>query len=286
MLPRVLWVALIGLVVLLADSIPRLMASDWEGLPVQQVRHQPEESQQEAIDPAVLGEMLPQKAGEPYSSQKIRESIERLFATGRFTDVRVDAVREDGGAVLTFLTKSAYFIGAVKFRGVAAPPTVRQLHSASHFELGHLFSEEAVSEAIEGLRRLLEEDGYFDARIAPSYETHPDTQQIDVTFDIHTGKRARFGEVVVTGSPVFPAARLLKQAKWKRGKSFTASLVQNGLGRIQKLYQQGDYLDASVEITQRRFRPEGNLADLELATATPAPCLRNSFVISILLRIS
>src|SRR5450759_4393032 len=88
LLSKVLEVALIGLAALLADNSPRLMASDWEGLPVQQVRHQPEEPQQKAIDPAVLGEILPQKAGEPYSSQKIRESIERLYATGRFTDVR------------------------------------------------------------------------------------------------------------------------------------------------------------------------------------------------------
>ena len=242
-----------------------------DGLLVKAVRHRPEEPQQRPLDPTLLAEILPQKAGAPYSSEKIRESIQRLYATGRFADIQVDAEQEEGGVGVTFLTKSAYFIGSVQVLGVVAPPRETQLRSATHFELGLPFSEDAIPEAIDGLDRVLEENGYFQAEITTNRQPHPDTQQMDITFEVRTGKRARLGDVVVSGSPVFPKATLLKEAQWKPGKPFTDALVQNGLDRIRKLYQNSEYLEASIAITERRFHPDTNSADLELAITSGPP---------------
>lgn len=254
-----------GLVILLAVNGRCLLSADWEGLTVKEVRHRPEEAQQQAMTSAALQDLVPQKSGEPYSSAKIRQSIERLYATGRFTDIRVDSSAADSGVILTFLTKTAYFIGSVQVRGVAAPPGEGQLRSATHFELGHLFLQDDVPVAIEGLRRVLEDDGYFQPQIVPSYQTHPDTQQIDVTFDVRAGRRARLGKVEFRENPVFPPAKLIREAKWKTGKPLTLALVQNGLERIRKLYQKEDYLTVSIAIATKKFNPGNNSADLELA---------------------
>lgn len=250
--------------VLLAVSGLPLYGADFEGVPVKEIRQQPEEAAQQPLSPAELQELLPQKTGEPYSSSKISESIQRLYATGRFSDIQADATRETGGVILRFLTKSAYFIGAVQVRGVEAPPGESQLRSATHLELGRTFSEDRIPESIESLRRVLQDDGYFRAEITPEYERHPETQQIDITFDVRTGARAQLGSVQFSGSPIFSPGKLMRQAKWKRGKPLTSAIIQAGLERIRKLYQQENYLAASLAVTARRFDAEKNAADLEL----------------------
>ena len=160
---------LIGLAVLLAGSFERLPAQDaareLEGAPVLAVRHETEDPRRIAMDSVALARIIAQQPGQPYSTPKIRESIERLFATGRFADIRVDAVREAGGVVLTFLTRGRYFLGAVFVRGVPAPPSESQLRAATRLQLGQPFSEEELPTAIEGLRRALESEGYFQADI-------------------------------------------------------------------------------------------------------------------------
>lgn len=258
------WAGLFLLHLLVAAGLQPLRGENWEGLPVLAVRQQPDHPQEATLEPAELERIVSQKPGQPYSTQKIRESIERLFATGRFADIRVDAERELGGVVLTFLTQSRYFIGTVAIQGVEAPPSDSQLRAATRLQLGHPFSEDALSQAVEGLRRALEEDGYFQCTIVPALQPHPDTQQIDILFQVRAGERARLGEITVTGKPVFSAERLTRQAKWKAGKSFTSKMVQDGLTRIRKLYRQENYLEVSLRLTRRLFHPQNNGVDLEL----------------------
>src|SRR5215469_14540184 len=60
-----------------------------------------------------LQELLAVKQGQPLRDVAVRATIERLFATGRYSDIQVDARSSDGGVVLRFLTKSRWFIGDV-----------------------------------------------------------------------------------------------------------------------------------------------------------------------------
>jgi outer membrane protein insertion porin family len=263
-LPRVVWIAQIVLA-LLAVCGPRLMGADWEGLPVKEIRHQAEGSGLPTIPTGALEDLVPQKTGEAYRSELVRQSIERLYATGRFTDIRVDASGDERGVIVTFLTRSAYFVGTIRIPDVAAPPGESQLRAATHLELGRVYSPDVIPAAVDGLRRVLEEEGYFHPQISPIYNMHPDTQQIDITFDVTTGPRARLGMISLTGAPVLPVERLLRAAGWKTGKPFTLALVQSGLEGIRKLYRREHYLGASVEITAKKYQTVENRADLDLA---------------------
>ena len=231
------------------------------------VRHQPENPQQLALDAADFEQIVVQNPGQPYSARKVGESIERLYATGRFADIRVDARQQDGGVVLAFETKGNYFVGFVAVRGVASPPGESQLLTAARLQLGQLFSEEDVQVAIGGLRQVLEDEGYFQAEIVPRYQRYPETQQIDIIFEVRTGKRAYLGTVSVSGDPVFAADTLIRQAKWSRGKPFTADRLRRGLTRIREWYLEELYLEASVAVAQKRFQPQSNQVDLELEVA-------------------
>ncbi|OFV98327.1 MAG: outer membrane protein assembly factor BamA [Acidobacteria bacterium RIFCSPLOWO2_02_FULL_61_28] len=257
----------LGLRPLPAQEASQQLGQELENTPVLAIRHQPEVPQEAALEPAALERIVPLQTGQPYSSRKIRESIERLFATGRFADIQVDARREPGGVVVSFLTKGRYFVGAVRVRGVPAPPSEALLRATTRLQLGQVFSDEDLPAAVEGLRRALETEGYFQSQIVPRPEPRPETQQVNVTFEVQPGERARFGNVVVTGAPVFPADQVIRQTRWKSGKSFTSKEVQDGLARLQDLYRRENYLEASLRIGRRTFDPQTRRVDLELEVA-------------------
>ena len=44
-------------------------------------------------DQKLMGNLIAQKSGQPFDRDKVRESMQVLYATGRFADVRVEAQR-------------------------------------------------------------------------------------------------------------------------------------------------------------------------------------------------
>src|SRR3990167_6466376 len=149
----------------LGQGLGQELAPELENMPVLTIRHRPEAPPEAGLEPAALERIVPLQPGQPYSARKIRESMERLFATGRFADIQVDARRGPGGGVVSFLTKGRYFVGAVRVRGVPAPPSEGMLRATTRLQLGRVFSDEDLSVAVEGLRRALETEGYFQSRI-------------------------------------------------------------------------------------------------------------------------
>jgi outer membrane protein assembly factor BamA len=92
---------------------------DFEGRPVQTIEFEP---QQQPYSREYLEEILPVKTGQPLQLEQVRAAIDRLYATGRYADIRVDAQDASGGVLLRFLTRGNYFIGRVTVEDIPAPP--------------------------------------------------------------------------------------------------------------------------------------------------------------------
>ena len=243
---------------------PLLFAADWEGLPVVAVQFQPQNSERLLMPIATLQELIPQKTGQPFRGADIRESIHRLFATGRFADVQADAQPSGDGVSITFLLKSRYFIGLVNVQSDVSPPSTNQLHNATQLRLGQLFDEAQIQPAVEGLRRILEQEGYFQPRIEPHWQPNPQTQQVNLDFVVQAGEQARIGQVIVTGNSVLPPQVLIRQANWDAEEKADSSSVEKGLAGIRKYYQDNDYLAARLLLENKQFHPDSNRVDLQL----------------------
>ena len=63
----------------------------------------------------------PRKIGEPLDAAKISESLKRLYATGRFAELRAEGAPEGDGVSLTFVARAQYFIGIVTAEGNPGP---------------------------------------------------------------------------------------------------------------------------------------------------------------------
>src|SRR5579863_6795332 len=95
----------------------------YEGKQVLTIQFEPKE---QPLDPSELHDILPMKKDQPFHMADARASIERLFATGRYADIQVDAepytegTRE--GVIVRFLTKNSWFIGGVTAGGKISSP--------------------------------------------------------------------------------------------------------------------------------------------------------------------
>jgi len=249
-------------------AISSAHAADWEGKKIVKVSHQTATSGERQLTDSELADALTIRVGDVYNSRKISESIERLFLTGRYVDIRATADAEVDGVALTFVTTGQYFVGSVNVRGVKAPPTETQLRVATRLELGAPIAEGTLEAAGDGMKRLLADQGYFQPKITWAESRNPESQQSSIEFTVASGERARLGAVSFEGTPVFPPARLLDKADWHEGDHVNAAFLQNGLSRLRDMYRGENYLQAKVELTQRNYHADSNRLDWVI-TVTP-----------------
>src|SRR3984893_3225047 len=82
-------------------------ASDYEGKTIARILFVPRE---QPVDPDELHRILPVKERTPLRLDDVRAAIGRLYATGTYADIKVDAEVRDGEIILRFITQNKWFI--------------------------------------------------------------------------------------------------------------------------------------------------------------------------------
>jgi len=202
------------------------------------------------------------KIGDPLTRDTLRDAMKALFASGRFSDIQAEVNRTPTtGIRLRLLTVANLFMGMVKVEGVSTNPSPTQLVSATRLQLGELYSGEKIDNAVAGIRRVLEENGFHEAKITAS-EQRDDTQhQVNLSFQIAPGARAVVGEVSVEGDASYSKSEIKDIAKLHSGDRVISSRITRALQRIRARYQKEDRLLAQVSLADRVYRPERNAVD-------------------------
>ncbi len=228
------------------------------GLPIDQLELPgvpPEET-------ASLLAATPLKIGEPLTREALHDAMQALFATGRFSDIQAEANRtETTGVRLRFITVANFFVGMVAIEGVSTNPSANQLASATRLQLGELYSREKVDRALEGIQRVLEENGFHRSRVTFSEKHDEQQHQVNMTFHVVLGARAIVGEITVEGDAGYSEAEIREIAKLHSGDPVASSRITRALQRIRSRYQKQDRLLAQVEVASRTYRPERNTVD-------------------------
>jgi outer membrane protein insertion porin family len=232
--------------------------------------------------PDVLGEaqrkvyldLVPQKVDQPLDRQKVRESLQALYATGRFADVRAEADRTgDGKVALSFRTKPNYFVGDVSVEGNPSHPTAGQIINASKLDLGAMFSRDELDRALEIVRQLMQQNGYYRSKVTTREIEHPETSEIDVVFQIESGPSAHVGTVTVKGNQTYSQQQIQDIAKIHPGDQVTAARTTNALERLRKKYQKQERWLTQVRISSQVYNPVTNAVDYAFEVV-PGPKIR------------
>lgn len=252
------WLFLPTLLLLCSRLLPAV-PSDYEGRPVAAVRFDPPT---QPLSPAELNLLAGIQPGEPLRLSLVRTALQRLYSTGRYEDIEVDARMEGDAVVITFLTRQNWFISRISIEGVREPPNREQLLSATKLTLGERYTQESIPEAIAGLRQILQANGFHRPRIQPLIERYPDYDELHITFLIDPGPRAYFTRPVIQGNLKLPVEDILGATGWRRWwgllgwHPFTESRMQRGVDRVRRAYLEKDFLLAKVEVTGLEYDPE------------------------------
>ena len=251
---------LTALFLLLCAGALKGAPEDYRSLPIVSIEFVPPD---QSIALTELMSLLPFRPGERLDPALLRTAIEKLYATGRYREITLEAEKKQDGVALKFVTAGTYFIGRIAVDGVPEPPNRGQLISATKLHLGEEFNTDDLRGAAENLKAKLEANGFFEARVDPSTTYDQSREQVGIEFRVDPGPRAKFAPPTVQGLPPDEAARLMSKARWKYFGGFlgwkpvTESRVQRGLERIRRSLAKQDFLLSRV-----------TMASLDYAAAT------------------
>ncbi len=208
-----------------------------------------------------LLELLPEKVGSPLDRDQVRASIRVLYGTGRFADIQAEVTPSGSGIVLAFVTSANYFVGAVDVEGAPSRPSANQIVNSSKFQLGELYSHDKLDRALENIRQLMQENGYYKARVTAETTSNLTSQQVDILFHIDAGPQAHIGEVKVTGTSSLSSYEVQRIAHINSGDRVTAARVNESLQRLRRKFQKQNRALAQVSIAEQNYDPGKNAVD-------------------------
>jgi outer membrane protein insertion porin family len=251
-------------------------ASSYEGKTIARILFVPGE---QPVDPEELHRILPLKERTPLRLDDVRAAIGRLYATGTYSDIKVDAELKDGDLILRFITENNWFIGRVAVKGqIKGPPSAGQLANASRLELGELQTDVKMGQALNGIQQLLKSNGYYEPHVQPRFTYDPRWNQVRVDFEVESGGRARYATPTLIGDLKMPKEKVISATGWKGWlfgwRPVTQSNTQRGLGKVRKKYQSQDRLMARITLDKIDF-------DEDTRTARPVLNIRPGPKVSI-----
>jgi outer membrane protein insertion porin family len=214
-----------------------------------------------------LDRLLPLHAGSPLRREDIRQSLQKLFETGRFADIAMDAETMGDGVAVRVSTQFAYFVGGVGMEGVVDPPNRNQLLTASKLELGAPFMETQVMDSIENLQERLRANGLYRASIRYDLDRHPATEEVSVQFQLDPGPRARFDGVQLSGKFERSPAKIIRSTRWRRSLGpiqfpgwdrATEDRIQTGIERVRRDFQNQNRLQVRVTLDRLEYHDKTN----------------------------
>ncbi|MBV9499961.1 MAG: hypothetical protein JO138_11365, partial [Acidobacteriaceae bacterium] len=252
--------ASLGLLGLLIVALSQTRAQDSTGRTVTGMEYQPKDQPIYSKD---LQNALLVQIGQPLDPAQVAGTIDRLWATGLYDDIQVDAEPSAGGVTIRFITKARRFIGHVGADGdIKNPPSRAVLLSDAQLYLGQPFDPAALEAARKNLEEELNQNGLFFGTVGTTTIEDPATHQMTIRFLVYSGKRARYETPVITGKTVpLSNEAIIRATGWRWPlihvyRQVTSAFTDRGVDGIQKKYGKKDRLTATVSLTSLKYDPE------------------------------
>lgn len=210
--------------------------------------------------------IITQQTGEPLDATKISDSLKRLYATGRFAELRVDGVRAANGVSLTFVARAQYFTGTVNAEGNAGPLESRALVTASRLRLGQPLTEDELERAQKRLSDLMQANGYYRSHITREVDRNPNTLEANVTFNVTAGPAARVTTIQFQDDSGISSERLRKVAGWRPHMVLTSARMERGLYRLHQFFVAHGHLQVNINVPQRIYDAKTDTESLMVKT--------------------
>lgn len=167
-------------------------------------------------------------------AQEDEQLLVDLLRSAGYYDGRVSTGVSDreGVAIVTLTAEpgAAYTFSSVALPGLEAAGAAKTpvLRAAFGLGAGDLVEADRVNAAVLALKTALGREGFPFAKVGdPDVTVDHDTQKASLSVAVTTGPAARFGRILVRGTPLFAADHIQRIARFRPGEPYDAAMVDD-----------------------------------------------------------
>jgi len=205
---------------------------------------------------------LPVKVGEKIDDDKAAEAIRALYATGFYSDVRLEA---DGNVLIVSVHErpaiaSIEIEGAKEFSKDNLKDGLKQAGIAE----SRIYDKSLVDRAEKELKRQYTSRGYYGAVVRTTV-TPLERNRVSLRFDITEGDVTKIADINIIGAHDFSEKELLKQIKlttpgwftwFTKNDQYSKQQLTADLESLRSFYLNRGYLEFNIESTQVSITPD------------------------------
>ena len=223
------------------------------------------------LDTTKLTPLFQQRAGEPFSRQKVDASMATLKSEGKFSEVQLQVEPEANGVRVLLIVEPAIWFGIFEFPGAERFPYSKLVQIANYPPQAP-FNAGDVQKDSDGLLRFFQQEGYFEAEVRPQVNLDTSHNVANVRFMVSLNRKAKFGTVAIANTTPEQAAKMSKSlqgikarvrgAAIRPGKNYRRATLTNAQQYLQKGLEKKDKLAAQVQLSGAAYTAETNRADI------------------------
>ena len=205
-----------------------------------------------------LTDHLAIKIGDPLNSEALAQSIRQLFATGLYIDLEASITPQDGGVLVNFSGQPRRFIGNVTVTGAKSSTLNAQLTQATALNAGSRFTEAKYTQAVEQMQQTMARNGFHQAKISSHLVPRPNTQLVDLSFQVESGPQARVGQVTLTGDAGMNVDAFRRAAHLKLGSLIDHDTKSHALAGVLNHFRKQNRFEAEIKLLANDYEPKTN----------------------------
>ncbi len=202
---------------------------------------------------------LSSRVGDFYSPEILRKDFKVLWATGFFSDIRIDEADGQLGKIISIKVVENPIIKDITFKTgkkLKEKDIIDKLKEKDAYLLPYsYYSDNKIRQVEEVIKELLKDKGLPAGKV-DTQANRKGQNEMEVVFDIDEGPKIRVGEIVFEGSPKLPKATLMSAFKenkkhgvvaWITGKdAFKESEITSDLVNLKTKLQANGYMEATI----------------------------------------
>jgi len=214
------------------------------------------------IAPGTVFNYLPIKVGDTLTDVNARESIQALFKTGFFEDIRL----QRDGDVLVVTIAERPSIDSIEIRGAKEieDKVIKQGLKDVGLAEGRVYNSSLLDKIEQELKRQYFGRGRYGMTVKTTVKPL-ERNRVSIRIDIHEGEIAKIHSITIVGNKVFTDKQLLSTFKLStptllsfitKNDQYSKQQLAADLESLRSFYQNQGYLDFAIESTQVAITPD------------------------------
>jgi outer membrane protein insertion porin family len=205
---------------------------------------------------------LPIKVGDRMDDDKAADSIKALYATGFYTDVRLEV--ENDVLVVFVVERPAIaqidIVGAKEFTKENLKDGLKQAGIAE----AKIFDRSLLDRAEKEIKRQYTSRGFYSAKVQATV-TPLERNRISLAFNIDEGEVSKIVDINIIGATAFSEKTLVKEFELSTGgwlsfftkdDQYSKQKLSGDLEKLKSYYLNRGYLEFSIDSTQVSITPD------------------------------